>query len=724
MRKQSFILIRRFAAHPVSWQIVLRNVMRLSANILLLLLLKSSSHSQELWRWQNPLPQGNVLSDICFVDSMRGWAVGGSGTVLRTTNAGEQWHYSQVPIHELLIRTSFVSPTHGWAMTYFTYKLLRTTDGGSTWDSISTLPNPYYLDMRFLNDSIGFAAGSNGRIMRTTDGGITWNPTQTNFYGDLFTLHFANDLVGWAAGPGTWVLKTTNGGLTWSQIQTPGVEPSARRLFSLDPQRAYIVGSHNFMGTITGFLYSTANGGTTWQTRYFDQVLSDVFFSSPSVGWVATDGGIIYKTTDGGTTWTQLEGRSSRFAFAGPRRAWGITGSGLIWATDDGWQTYHSQTYAVTTWTLWAVSAFDSNHVAACGINSIIVGTKDGGKTWTQLYNPNRPTYLMDILHKSADEIWAVGEGGTVVHSTDGGISWSESTLSAPWLSGIAFATENVGYIVSSSGILFRTSDAGKTWSVHTTFGTTPLERIIFSNPTLGWIVADNGAHRTTDGGLTWQHVYPQTGSPLDVSAIGNSVWFPRVNRVVFSTDAGSTWTTRTVFPVGNIIYDIRSLTFADKNNGWAASNSGRIYRTTNGGDTWDMESDINQNGLFGVRFADMKRGWAVGGGGAILHFNSLTTSISEPIIGQLPERIALLQNYPNPFNSTTTIQFFLPHSSSVTLIVYDVLGQEIETLLAGELNAGEFFVQWNAQNYSSGVFFYRLHANGHFETKRMILLR
>jgi photosystem II stability/assembly factor-like uncharacterized protein len=688
------------------------------------LMLNGTLKAQTYWSWQNPLPQGNGLADICFVDSLRGWAVGGAGTTVRTTNGGQKWLHTQAPIHELLIRTSFVSATHGWAMTYFTYKVLETTNGGITWDSISTIPSPYYLDMQFLNDSVGFVSGNNGKIMRTTDGGVSWAPTQTNYFGDLIALHFSNPVIGYAAGPGRWALKTTNGGLSWAQVATAGFNPSTRQVFSVDAQRAYLVGSHEFMGTITGCFYSTTNGGATWQEKYFSQELSDVYFSSPNTGWVSDIDGVIFQTTDGGATWTQLSGRSIRFTFAGARRAWGVTGSGLILATDDGWHTYRSQTQAVTTWTLWALSAYDSNNVVACGINSLIVGTKDGGKRWTQYSNPNQPAYLMDIIHKSSNEIWAVGEGGLLVYSTDGGATWSDSTLNTPWLSGIAFATESIGYCVSSTGDVFRTSDGGKTWFLHTTIGNTPLERVVFANPSLGWIVADNGVHRSTDGGKTWQHVYMQTGVPLDVAAIGNRVWFPRINNVVYSTDAGSTWTTRTVFPVGNIIYDIRSLAFSDENNGWVASNNGRIYRTTNGGDSWSLESDMNGNSLFGIRFVDSKRGWAVGGGGAILHFNSSTTSAPEPVASELPARIELLQNYPNPFNPVTTIEFSIPRRSTVVLKVFDLLGREVQTLISGQLEAGTFSLQWSGQQASSGIYFYRLQADGYVHTKRMLLVK
>jgi photosystem II stability/assembly factor-like uncharacterized protein len=699
--------------------------------LLACLLSAGSSHAQNLWEWQNPLPQGNALYDICFVDSLRGWAVGGAGTVLRTTDGGGQWHTTQVPTHELLTRTSFVNPNRGWAMTYLTHRILRTTDGGITWDSISTLPSSYYLDLRFLNDSIGFASGSNGKIMRTTDGGLTWNATQTNFTGDIYTLHFASDSIGWGAGPGAWALKTTNGGLTWTYMLTAGLEPSSRRIFSLDAERAYIVGSHDFFGTITGFLYSTTDGGATWQTRYFDRILSDVYYSSPTTGWVSDIDGVIHQTTNGGTTWTELDRRASRFTFCGSSHAWGIHGSGLILGTDDGWKTYRPQTQVVTTQILWAVSVFDSNHAAACGANSVVVGTKDGGANWSEYYSPMNQKYLVDILYKSAGEIWAVGEGGALVHSTDGGVSWYDSTLSDPWLSGIAFATEQIGFIVSSSGTVYRSVDAGRTWRVHTSLGNTPLERIAFSSPMLGWIAADDGVYRSTDGGETWQHVNGTAGLALDIAAVGNHAWYPAVNSVMYTSDAGLTWASRSVFPVGNIISIIRSLAFADESNGWVVADNGRSYRTTDGGDHWAMDSDINGNPLFGIRFADPKRGWAVGTDGAILRFNNAPLSVADDRGGEFPKRFSLEQNYPNPFNPTTKIQFTIVNRQLILVKVYDMLGREVSTLVNEVREPGTYTVQFDARlpggqgsNLASGVYFYKMQAGQFVQTRKLLLLR
>jgi len=89
-----------------------------------------------------------------------------------------------------------------------------------------------------------------------------------------------------------------------------------------------------------------------------------------------------------------------------------------------------------------------------------------------------------------------------------------------------------------------------------------------------------------------------------------------------------------------------------------------------------------------------------------------------------LPMEYALRQNYPNPFNPKTTIKYEIPELSFVTLKVYDVLGNEIETLVNKEQPAGQYEIEFNSSSLSSGVYFYKLETENFGETKKMVLLR
>ncbi len=90
----------------------------------------------------------------------------------------------------------------------------------------------------------------------------------------------------------------------------------------------------------------------------------------------------------------------------------------------------------------------------------------------------------------------------------------------------------------------------------------------------------------------------------------------------------------------------------------------------------------------------------------------------------EIPQSYSMAQNYPNPFNASTTISYRLPEGSYVSIDVYDIIGRKIETLVSGHQNAGEHSVVWNANNVSSGVYFYRISAGNYSETRRCNLLK
>ena len=89
-----------------------------------------------------------------------------------------------------------------------------------------------------------------------------------------------------------------------------------------------------------------------------------------------------------------------------------------------------------------------------------------------------------------------------------------------------------------------------------------------------------------------------------------------------------------------------------------------------------------------------------------------------------LPQDFVLFKNYPNPFNPTTTIEYALSHAADDSLIIYNLLGEEVTRLITGRQNAGYHEVTWNASNVSSGIYFYRLQAIDSVQTRTMALLR
>jgi hypothetical protein len=122
-----------------------------------------------------------------------------------------------------------------------------------------------------------------------------------------------------------------------------------------------------------------------------------------------------------------------------------------------------------------------------------------------------------------------------------------------------------------------------------------------------------------------------------------------------------------------------------NENTGWLMGRNGIILKTTNGGFL-----NISGNGNF-----------------------------------NLPISFTLHQNYPNPFNPITKIKYELPKDVNVTITVYDILGREVVRLVNNEYKkAGIYETEWNAVNFASGVYFYRIEAGSYVNSKKMVLLR
>ncbi|MBT8383743.1 MAG: T9SS type A sorting domain-containing protein, partial [Ignavibacteria bacterium] len=106
------------------------------------------------------------------------------------------------------------------------------------------------------------------------------------------------------------------------------------------------------------------------------------------------------------------------------------------------------------------------------------------------------------------------------------------------------------------------------------------------------------------------------------------------------------------------------------------------------------------------------------------ISFYDYTAGIEDETRNTIPESFSISQNYPNPFNPTSKIKYQIPELSFVTLKVYDVLGNEVATLVNEEKPTGTNEVEFNAEGLPSGIYFYQLKAGSFSETKKMILLK
>jgi photosystem II stability/assembly factor-like uncharacterized protein len=283
-----------------------------------------------------------------------------------------------------------------------------------------------------------------------------------------------------------------------------------------------------------------------------------------------------------------------------------------------------------------------------------------------------------------------VGGWGTILNTTDGGENWSSQTSGTPnSLLSVYFIDSNTGWAVGgySSNTILKTTDGGTNWNFQSSGITANLYSVHFADSNTGWIVGELGTLlKISNGGANW---IGQSGSFFDNS--------------------------------------LESVHFTDNNTGWAVGGwqGGIILNTTDGGENWNHQTGEPFLGLDGVYFTDSNTGWAVGGDGMILHTTNGGVSFVEgEEIDETPTDFSLSNNFPNPFNPLTKIKYSVPSSSNVLIKVFDILGNEIETLVNQEKTTGTYEITWYAEQLPSGVYFYKLQAGSFVETKKMVLMK
>jgi hypothetical protein len=246
-------------------------------------------------------------------------------------------------------------------------------------------------------------------------------------------------------------------------------------------------------------------------------------------------------------------------------------------------------------------------------------------------------------------------------------------------------------------------------------------------------------------GGVIYQ------GTSVSISSDGNTFveggFFDNSSGAIWVfTRSGGVWTQQgpKLFGSGGIGYTYQGYSVAISSDGNTAVSGGYSDDTSRGavwvfhrnGGVWTQLGPkfVGSNpvgyAFQGYSVAISSEGTVIEGGpsdnnnlGAAWVFRDPTIGI-KAISQSVPESYSLSQNYPNPFNPSTVIKFQVAGSRFVKLSIYDVLGREVSTLVNEQLKPGTYEVDWNASNYPSGVYFYKLAAGDYVETKKMILIK
>lgn len=686
------------------------------------------------WRWYNPSPMGNDVSSFSIAPDGTQYLCGAKGTLLKSTNDGLTFE-SMSPIGETELREIRVLENSLKIIVVGQDGARVSTNGGAVWGSALLGERLNTCDV--LNGVI-YVAGDLGKIYKSTDGGVLFNIVYNNPITDFNAINILPNGNVIATGSNGIVMYSTNNGANFVALHIGGLT-NFKGVSFINNTTGVAVGTNSS-------IFKTTNGGINWTPYNLPGMVNfnDVKMISQNVITAVSNDGDIYFTNDGGINW-QLNfniGPFDLYTIAAANDkviAYGEGGVSAV-STNGGvnWTTNNS----IVRNTINKIEGFDvsrggsgNDTIRAVGNNGLIMISTNSGNSWqTQNSGVNFHLYSLHFINNLTG--WVVG-GNTsgvsqrlIMKTTNGGVNWFlqyQSGLSA--LFDIAFTDSLNGTSVGNFGGMMRTTNGGTNW-VNVSGISMTLNDLVYINATTGYITGESGSiYKTTNAGMNWYQVnsggFFDTQFAIEFSDVNTGYSVGSQGKIYKTTNGGDNWTA-----LQNITTNtLRSIKFANAFTGYISGtnlgNDCSILKTTNGGLNWFRQNTGTNNELKSLYCIDGNNVLTGGTYGTILKTTNGGVSVGIIKINQnLPNEFTLHQNYPNPFNPTTNIRFEISKSSDVKLKIFNILGEEISTLVNQFMLSGVYEVTWNAERYPSGVYFYRIENSYTSKTMKMILVK
>jgi photosystem II stability/assembly factor-like uncharacterized protein len=370
----------------------------------------SSSRADEPAGWyEQDSGTAASLNAIEAVDTLTAWAVGAEGTIIKTTDGGSSWLPQDSGTSLALADISAVNGNTAWAVggdsATGAFIVLKTIDGGETWENIAEGTGYMLTEIEAVSAEIAWVAG----------------------FG-----------VGASGGLEGIISKTMDGGDTW-YLQPPGIAYGINDIEAIDTDTAWAVGgAGSIPGSVSdGVVLKTTDGGWTWtaQTDPFTQM-------GEKVTWMAVEA---------------VDANNVLALGAYMYNAWPFSFSiGIYMKSSDGGATWYAPLAGqYGFFTGMDISAVDASTAWVVGLTSSsgnISRTSNGGVTWACPQTSDPVVDLYDVAAASPDVAWAIGAGGTILHTVNGGF-----TLPAPHIESISptsgtAGTEPIQVTITGSG--------------------------------------------------------------------------------------------------------------------------------------------------------------------------------------------------------------------------------------------------------------------------------
>jgi len=747
------------------------------------------------------------------------------GGVFRSDNGGQNWSFianyavtsaslniQGLALHPTDNNTVYVACGNSYQSGDAGVGMWKTTDGGTTWSHI--LLNVNYSgneDIRWggecialdpVNPNIIYTGGRGSGIYKSTDGGATWNIIATSAVvsGNISSITIrpgtsgstAEIWVGSEGNAGVW--RSLNGGSTWTQLRTSTqIENIVFRIAVKTDGTAFVAYNNslvrytpgtgawdiipgftgvgnlaavNFIGSENQIIASqmdytrfSTDGGQTFPQvlpmtmqgplpkHSFDWTVvnwaRNEFMQNPvlSTEWYMSGGFGCLKSTDSGQHWhyatdginipvmyrTHFHATNPNYVFLpmGDLTMGRLTDGGASGEITDYafWSFNVLQDFSNATAILTTPANPNKQYIVGGNVYTgempgIFVTTNNGANfsavTFSGLPNTAARPLINGIVSDVNENHMIVFVGGDYSNAgTVGGIYWSSNggssftrsngipqNIMAP---GVYYSnyglgkdpfnnSKRYGYFEGDGGGFFESADEGQNWTLKSNLvaGYSPSGTLCVhpSTQNLFYLaISGYGLYKTTDGGTTWNNMSGWL-SAWQVDSRNNII-------TAFGMRTGDTY---------------------NKN-----------YKSTDSGNSWDViitdPYKLPNTTSLAINPFNTNQLWIGTTGNGTIIYDGLTIGIHN-ISSQIPASFSLKQNYPNPFNPSTLIKFDVPRSSFVKITIYDIVGRVVSVLVNQQLNAGQYETEWNAADYSSGIYFYRIEAAGFVESKKMAFVK
>ncbi len=661
---------------------------------------------------------------------------------------------------------------------------------GETWTQIATMPtggskvNSFYVSPKDTNLWVA-AYGAPDRIVRSTNRGVSWTVTMTrdfSEYGMPLEMDGSHpDTLYFGPEDGRFY-RSTDFGATWSEVSTPGFRSPCDIVVVRDKPEVIWVGD-GVTGSGQGQMFRSGDGGRTFQLIY-----STTGSEIPTVAGSSLDNALGYatawgsggvtKTVDFGLSWSSVASTSSTWgvdiAKDDPNVVmYGVYGGGTSYLSSNAGSSFST---SPLTGSNYAILAYD---------RGTFLAQQSGG-----IYKYNF-TYTVPTSSQQALTLTAPNGGENWSYGTTRAITWTSTNIpsvkieykispTASWQTIVASTpgpTGSYSWLIPNSPTTqarVRISDASDGNPVDSSDNPFTISVAAFSaqpSPVnFGSVPVGTRASRTVTISNSG------TAALVVTSVLATDPTFD-VSRSSFTVPAGQSDTIQLHFTptiVGNISGEMQfscnvpgsPAIIGVSGNGTTAASI--VVTAPNGGETWRAGTTQNitwtatalttvalsyktsptaswQNIAQGVPASPGTYAWLIPNApttearvrimdetsGTIVDSSDGFFTILGPTAvaeGGIPTSFELSQNYPNPFNPSTMIAYGLPKDAAVSLKVYNMIGQEIATLVNERQSAGRYVVTFNTQSLpfslSSGMYFYRLQAGDVGEIRKMMLVK